>query len=122
MITYVNRIKSGRVDKFQGIDNVAITYSRYFCYEEIFLSFKYLTEFCGVKYGGNSLDMQKARRIHHILHNYFVTVSNRQGAVYSDYLPLLNKISQGFAIIISSLLAAMLGAYFFPIKDKEDIN
>lgn len=38
------------------------------------------------------------------------------------YLPLLNKISQGFAIIISSLLAAMLGAYFFPIKDKEDIN
>lgn len=91
LITYVNRIKSGRVDKFQGIDNVAITYSRYFCYEEIFLSFKYLTEFCGVKYGGNSLDMQKARRIHHILHNYFVTVSNSQSAVYSDYLPLLNN-------------------------------
>lgn len=38
------------------------------------------------------------------------------------YLPLLNKISQGFAIIISSLLSAMLGAYFFPIKDKEDNN
>ena len=33
LITYVNRIKSGRVDKFQGIDNVAITYSRYFCYD-----------------------------------------------------------------------------------------
>ena len=38
------------------------------------------------------------------------------------YIPLLNKISQGFAIIISSLLAAILGAYFFPIKNMEANN
>ena len=35
------------------------------------------------------------------------------------YLPVLNKISQGFAIIICSILSSVLGAYFFPIKDKE---
>ena len=91
LITYVIRKKKRQIEKFEEINNVDITYSRYFCYEEIFLSFKYLTEFCGVKYGGNSLDMQKARKIHKTLHHYFVTASNSQSHVYSDYLSLLNN-------------------------------
>ena len=35
------------------------------------------------------------------------------------YLPYLNKISQGFAIIIASLLSSVLGAYFFPKKEEN---
>ena len=38
------------------------------------------------------------------------------------YLPVLNKISQGFAIIICSILSSVLGAYFFPIKNKDGEN
>ncbi|WP_258049800.1 AzlC family ABC transporter permease [Clostridium weizhouense] len=33
------------------------------------------------------------------------------------YLPLLNKISSGFVVIIVSLIASAIGAYFFPIKE-----
>ncbi|MEN8078345.1 AzlC family ABC transporter permease [Clostridioides difficile] len=35
------------------------------------------------------------------------------------YLPYLNNISQGFAIIIASILSSVLGAYFFPIKEDK---
>ncbi|MGN0342295.1 MAG: AzlC family ABC transporter permease [Roseburia sp.] len=35
------------------------------------------------------------------------------------YAPVLKNISSGFAIIISTVLAAGLGAFFFPIEDGE---
>ncbi|GAA0075913.1 AzlC family ABC transporter permease [Clostridium sp. CTA-5] len=33
------------------------------------------------------------------------------------YLPGLNKISSGFVVIVASLIASAIGAYFFPIKE-----
>ena len=36
------------------------------------------------------------------------------------WVPVLNKVSGGFAIIISTVIAAAFGAYFFPIKEDED--
>ena len=36
------------------------------------------------------------------------------------WVPYLNAIPGGFAMIISTVLAAAFGAYFFPIKEDED--
>lgn len=39
------------------------------------------------------------------------------------YLPFLNRVSAGFAIIISSLIASAIVAYFCPLKElKEDVE
>ncbi len=35
------------------------------------------------------------------------------------YLPLLNQISSGFAIIISAILASAIGAFLFPVNTDE---
>ena len=35
------------------------------------------------------------------------------------YVPGMNKVSGGFAIIISTIVAAALGALFFPVPEKE---
>lgn len=36
------------------------------------------------------------------------------------YLPLLNQIPSGIQISISAILAAIFGAIFFPVKEKEE--
>lgn len=36
------------------------------------------------------------------------------------YIPIINKVSSGFAIIISSLLASGIVAYFCPLKELEE--
>ena len=36
------------------------------------------------------------------------------------YVPVVNKISGGFAIIISTIAAAALGALLFPVPEKEE--
>ncbi len=36
------------------------------------------------------------------------------------YVPLMNKVSGGFAIIISTIAAAALGALLFPVPEKEE--
>lgn len=36
------------------------------------------------------------------------------------YVPFINKISSGFAIIICAVVASLLGAIFFPVEDKEE--
>lgn len=36
------------------------------------------------------------------------------------YLPLLSKVSSGFAVIICTLIAASLGALLFPREEEED--
>ena len=36
------------------------------------------------------------------------------------YLPLLNRVSGGFVIIICAVTAAALGAVFAPISDNEE--
>lgn len=36
------------------------------------------------------------------------------------YVPLMNKVSGGFAIIISTIVAAALGALLFPVPEKEE--
>lgn len=38
------------------------------------------------------------------------------------YLPLLKKVSSGFAIIISAILSASIIAYFFPVKKEKNVN
>lgn len=38
------------------------------------------------------------------------------------YTPVLKNISSGFAIIISTVLAAGLGAWLFPIKEEEPVK
>lgn len=38
------------------------------------------------------------------------------------YLPILKKVSSGFAIIISAVLSASVIAYFFPVKKEEKNN
>ena len=35
-----------------------------------------------------------------------------------DYVPVLTRVSSGFAIILTTLLTAGLGAWFFPVKDS----
>ena len=37
-------------------------------------------------------------------------------------IPILNKVSSGFVIIITTLLVAGLAAYFFPIEEKEEVQ
>ena len=37
-------------------------------------------------------------------------------------LPVLNQVSGGFAIIITTLLVAGLAAYFFPIEEKKEVQ
>lgn len=36
------------------------------------------------------------------------------------WVPLLNRVSSGFVIIICALAAAALGAYFYPVREEED--
>ena len=36
------------------------------------------------------------------------------------YLPFLNNVSEGFVIIICSVVAAIVGAIFFPIKEEAE--
>lgn len=36
------------------------------------------------------------------------------------WLPLLNRVSGGFAIIISAVVAAAVGAFFFPVREEDD--
>lgn len=38
------------------------------------------------------------------------------------YIPFLKKISPGLAISICAIIAAVIGAMFFPIKEKAEIN
>ncbi len=42
------------------------------------------------------------------------------GSVCMTYLPLLKEISQGFRIIIVTLIASIAGALLFPINQKND--
>ena len=35
-----------------------------------------------------------------------------------SYLPVLNKVSSGFVVIICAVVAATLGALLFPVKDE----
>ena len=37
-------------------------------------------------------------------------------------VPVLNQVSSGFVIIITTVLVAGLAAYFFPIKEQEVQN
>lgn len=37
-----------------------------------------------------------------------------------NWLPLLNQVSSGFVIIICTLIAATVGAVFFPIKEESE--
>lgn len=37
------------------------------------------------------------------------------------YLPILNGISEGFAYIICAVVASVVGAIFFPIKEREEM-
>lgn len=37
-------------------------------------------------------------------------------------VPILNQVSSGFVIIITTLLVAGLAAYFFPIEEKEEVE
>lgn len=36
------------------------------------------------------------------------------------WVPVLNRLSSGFVIILCALVAAGLGAYLYPVEDKED--
>ena len=36
------------------------------------------------------------------------------------WLPLLNNVSSGFVIIICTIIAASIGAIFFPIKEEKE--
>ncbi|MGN1131485.1 MAG: AzlC family ABC transporter permease [Ruminococcus sp.] len=36
------------------------------------------------------------------------------------WLPLLNQVSSGFVIIICTIVASLVGAIFFPIKEEEE--
>ena len=38
------------------------------------------------------------------------------------YTPVLNKVSSGFVIIITTLVVAGLAAFFFPVKDEVEPN
>lgn len=35
------------------------------------------------------------------------------------WVPVLNKVSSGFVIIICTMVAASIGAFFFPVKEEE---
>ena len=37
-------------------------------------------------------------------------------------VPILNQVSSGFVIIITTLLVAGLAAYFFPIEEKAEVE
>ena len=50
---------------------------------------------------------------------FFVVILSIVFSCSLYYLPYLNNISQGFAIIIASILSSVLGAYFFPIKEDK---
>lgn len=36
------------------------------------------------------------------------------------YVPVVNKVSSGFAIIICAVVASLIGAILFPVEDKEE--
>lgn len=36
------------------------------------------------------------------------------------WVPVLSRLSSGFVIILCALVAAGIGAYFYPVRDKED--
>ena len=36
------------------------------------------------------------------------------------WLPVLNKVSSGFVIIICTVIASAAGAFFFPVKQEEE--
>ena len=36
------------------------------------------------------------------------------------YVPVLNRVSVGFAIIICAVVASLIGAIFFPVEDMDD--
>lgn len=38
------------------------------------------------------------------------------------WVPVLNRVSGGFAIIIATVVAAAFGAHFFPIKEENDAD
>ena len=69
------------------------------------------------KINNNSLNLSNKKYIEVVV----VGVdSNNQALVYLVYyLPLLCKISDGFKIIICTLLAAGMGAVLFPIREEE---
>ncbi|MBQ7128472.1 MAG: AzlC family ABC transporter permease [Clostridia bacterium] len=36
------------------------------------------------------------------------------------YIPLLNVVNSGFAVVICTVLSSSFGAYFFPVKEEEN--
>ena len=36
------------------------------------------------------------------------------------FIPLLNQISQGMAVVISAVVTALIISYFFPLKEQDD--
>lgn len=52
----------------------------------------------------------------------FVAVSAMILSSLHHYLPALQSISNGFAVIISTVIAATAGAILFPVSEKEEQN
>ena len=61
-------------------------------------------------------EMKKAR------HVIIVVVIAAILSTCFTYIPFLKKISPGLAISICAIIAAVIGAMFFPIKEKAEIN
>ena len=56
-----------------------------------------------------------AKKDHAVL---LVVISAMAVRCLFDYVPVLTRVSSGFAIILTTLLTAGLGAWFFPVKDS----
>lgn len=84
---FVINYKNKKIAKYLNINNVRIEYSHYYCYEEIFLSFKYLSDFLNLK--NNSSEVKKALQIYKTIYNYLCNLT--KGNVYYNYLRVLNN-------------------------------
>lgn len=97
LIRYISDLKQNKIIKYKNICNdINIEYSKYYCYEEIFLSFKKLMLFCDLK-NSQANDAVKAKNMYYVVwkflksRNDLLRKSNGKIITYTDYLEKLNN-------------------------------
>lgn len=89
LISYIKGLHNGKIKNNYNLKNIEIQVTQYYCFEEIFLTFKYLQEFSGVHLAP-APSRQKAQELHSLVIN---TVCY---PTWTDYSQLISESDRQF--------------------------
>lgn len=89
LISYIKGLHSGRIKHNYNLKDIEIQVTQYYCFEEIFLTFKYLQDFAGVHLAP-AQSRQKAQDLHNIVINTICYPT------WTDYSQLMSQADRQF--------------------------